>query len=55
MLFQVGIRFTVRPPLNDPLHPALLALKGLVIEAPSLEGAEHYADQIRLALERQGG
>jgi hypothetical protein len=52
-LFEIAVRFTVSPPRDKPLHAALLTLRTLVIEAPTSEAAEHYASELRDALERE--
>lgn len=54
MFVDVGIRFEVQEDAREPLHDALRALRRLTVEAPTVEAGEHYADLIRLALERAG-
>jgi hypothetical protein len=57
MVFRVGLTFRVDktlPPERAPLHDALEALRAVDIEAPTSEAAEHFADLLRLALEREG-
>jgi hypothetical protein len=50
--FTVSVSFEST---NDtPLTDALRALRGLVVDAPSAEGAEHYATLIIRALEDMG-
>lgn len=58
MIVRVGVTFTIdrdHPAPILPLHDALLALRCLELEAPTLEAGEHYADIIRQALEHVGG
>lgn len=54
-IYDVGLRFTVdnaRPPQRTALHSALEAVRGVTVEASSVEEAEAQVDQIRVALER---
>lgn len=48
--FEVALLFTVDGPPH-PLRDALAAVREVEVEAPSSEAAEHFVDQIRLALQ----
>ena len=53
--YDVGLRFTVDgtcPPQRSALHTALETVRGVSVEASSVEEAEAQVDQIRVALER---
>jgi hypothetical protein len=55
-LFEVSVRFSVdpdMPPSRNILHDALEHIQGLMIEASNQEVAEHYAQLVITALERQ--
>jgi hypothetical protein len=55
-LYEIGLRFTVDNRLGPPrkaLHGALETVRGVVVQASSLEEAEAQVDQIRLALEHE--
>jgi len=57
MLFRIGLTFRVDktiPPMREPIHDALEAVRAVEVEAPTSEVAEHYATLLKSALEREG-
>ena len=56
-IVRVDMSFTVdkmMPPPHQPIHDALLSLRCIEVEAPSVEAGEHYANLLMLALEKAG-
>lgn len=53
-LIRVAVSFEIdprMPPPDRPVHDALRHLRGIEVEASSLEQAEHFVNEMRLALE----
>jgi hypothetical protein len=51
--YEIGLYFEVDdnvPPSRKALHGALEHVRGIVVVARSIEEAESYADQVRVAL-----
>lgn len=53
-LYEVPLTFTVDatlPPVRNVLHAALERVRAITVQAATVEEAELWVDQIRLALE----
>lgn len=52
-LYEVGLKFEIDdsiPPPRNSLHSTLERVRAIVVVARTIEEAESYADQIRIAL-----
>ncbi|HYQ96749.1 MAG TPA: hypothetical protein VEO92_00155 [Candidatus Nitrosocosmicus sp.] len=52
-IYSIGINFEVdntMPPPRNVIHEALEAVRGIDVEAPTSEVAEHYVDVLMRAL-----
>lgn len=55
-LYEIGLEFTVDdelPPSRNALHGTIEHIRAITVQARSVEEAESYADQVRVALIRQ--